>query len=134
MQSEILRFFRNAKHVGQKTVADVLDMSQANYSEIENGKRKITEPVAEKLAAYYGVNREVFLPDSQAIFNHNNGENSKGIVNTEQYYETNKDLLQQILDKAERFINLIGEERKELSSERKQIFELLNKLADSLKK
>jgi transcriptional regulator with XRE-family HTH domain len=55
MIASLLRYFRTLHNLKQKTVADLLGMSQVNYSELENGKTKLSNNAAEKLAKQYGV-------------------------------------------------------------------------------
>ena len=48
MQSDTLRFFRLAKNLPQKTLADALNMSPPNYSDLENGKTRLSNKNAVK--------------------------------------------------------------------------------------
>lgn len=134
MQSDTLRFFRMARNLKQKTIADLLEMSQPNYSDLENGKTRLYNDDAEKLAEFYGVNKAVFLNDKQPVINHNIGEHSKSINNTEQYFETNKELLHPIFDRMDKLFILLAEEKKELATEHKMLLEIFDKLADKLNK
>jgi transcriptional regulator with XRE-family HTH domain len=134
MQTKVLRFFRAAKNLPQKAIADVLGKSQPYYSDLENGVSKLSNDDAEKLAVFYGVSAGLFLNDKQPILNNNIGEHSKSINNTENYTEAGKELMQPVLEKVDKLLQLLAEEKKELAAERKQIFELLNKLADKLGK
>jgi transcriptional regulator with XRE-family HTH domain len=52
MPSDTLRFLRTIQNVKQKTIADILQMSQPNYSNLENGKTRLDSIKAEKLAAF----------------------------------------------------------------------------------
>jgi transcriptional regulator with XRE-family HTH domain len=133
MQSDTLRFFRVAKNQPQKAIADVLGMSQPNYSDLENGKTKINNDEAEKLAEYYGVSKEIFLPEKPPVINHNTGEHSKSINNTEQYFEADRDLLQQILERVDKLFTLLSEEKKAVAQERKMLLEIFDKLANKQK-
>jgi transcriptional regulator with XRE-family HTH domain len=64
MIATLLRYFRNVHNLKQKTVADLLGMSQANYSDLENGKTKLSIRAAEKLAKYYGISSSQFYTDN----------------------------------------------------------------------
>jgi len=130
MQSEILYFFRTAKHLPQKAVADVLGMSQPNYSDLENGITRLNPVHANKLAEYYGVSKEVFLANQPSVIN-NNGEHSKGVINSHQYNEQGSELLYPVLERLDILIAHIAEEKKEIAYERKLLFELFNKLTDT---
>jgi len=63
MIASLLRYFRTLHNLKQKTVADLLGMSQANYSDLENGKTKLSYISAEKLAEQYGVSINQFYAD-----------------------------------------------------------------------
>ena len=63
MVASLLRYFRTLHNLKQKTVADLLGMSQANYSDLENGKTKLNTIAAEKLAEQYGVSINQFYAD-----------------------------------------------------------------------
>jgi transcriptional regulator with XRE-family HTH domain len=128
MQSETLRFLRTAQNLKQKTVADILEMSQPNYSNLENGKTRLNNSIAEKLAGYYGVNKEVFLTARQSLIQHTISEHGKSIYDSAQYFETNKELLDPILDRMEILLNLLADEKEELAFERKQLSDVLEKI------
>jgi transcriptional regulator with XRE-family HTH domain len=134
MQAEVLRFFRSSKNLPQKAIADILGKSQPYYSDLENGINKLGLDDAEKLAVFYGVSAAIFTNDKQPILNNNIGENSKSINNTEHYYETNKELVQPLLEKIDTLLNLLAEEKKVLAQERKELLVVFNKLADKLTK
>jgi transcriptional regulator with XRE-family HTH domain len=55
MIASLLRYFRTLHNLKQKTVADLIGMSPANYSDTENGKTKLSNIAAEKLAKQYKV-------------------------------------------------------------------------------
>jgi len=65
MIASLLRYFRTLHNLKQKTVADLLGMSQANYSDLENGKTKLSKSSAEKLAIQYGVSINQFLAEKE---------------------------------------------------------------------
>lgn len=65
MIASLLRYFRTLHNLKQKTVADLLGMSQANYSDLENGKTKLSNIAAEKLAKQYGVSINQFFADKE---------------------------------------------------------------------
>ena len=65
MVASLLRYFRTLHNLKQKTVADLLGMSQANYSDLENGKTKLSKSSAEKLAIQYGVSINQFLAEKE---------------------------------------------------------------------
>ena len=65
MVASLLRYFRTLHNLKQKTVADLLGMSQAKYSDLENGKTKLSKSSAEKLAIQYGVSINQFIAEKE---------------------------------------------------------------------
>jgi len=129
MQSDTLRLFRMAKNLKQKVIADLLGMSQANYSNLENGKTKINSDAARKLAKYYGVEDGVFFTD------HPSTTPSIGIPphftnRSAQSFETNEALLDPILERMELFLNILADEKEELANERRQLSAVYDKLVN----
>lgn len=133
MMADTLRFFRMAKNYKQDYVASRLNMEQSSYSDLENGKTKVSPIHAEKLAELYDVNKEVFLEEGRTTVNHNNiGEKSRSssIYSIDQYYEANKEIFDPILNKLEQIIEQANEERRLLMEERGRVFSLLEKMLD----
>lgn len=135
MTADTLRFFRMAKNYKQEYVAARLNMEQSSYSDLENGKTRISPQHAEKLAELYGVSKEVFLEDGKTVINNNIGENStsKTIHSFEQYHEANKEIFAPILAKLDQLIDQTNEERRLLMEERSRVFALLEKMLDNRK-
>ncbi len=92
----------------------------------------ISNEVAEKLSNLYKVEKELFLEEGNSNINYVTGSQNKGII-SENYYEAGKELLKTAFDKADEILLQITEERASLENERKQMFELLNKLVDKFK-
>lgn len=134
MQADILRFLRLSKNLNQEVVAEAIGLHQSAYSELESGKKKMNPAIAENLAVYYNVTKEIFLTDSQPIINNNNGDHSKRMSNSEPFYEFEKEMLQAIMQRSEQFMKQLEDERKELLTERKQLLELFNKIVENSKK
>ncbi|MEO6302097.1 MAG: helix-turn-helix transcriptional regulator, partial [Bacteroidia bacterium] len=124
-----LRFFRMAQNLKQKTIADLLKMSQPNYSNLENGKTKLTSDTAEKLAGYFRVSQDALLNQKQLLTNQIGGEFQID-NNTAQYFETNKEFFDPILARMEILLNLLADEKEELAIERMQLTEVFDKLAN----
>jgi transcriptional regulator with XRE-family HTH domain len=136
MSAATIKFFRNKENNTQEYVASILDISQPAYGKLENGKRKkkeIPNDIAEKLAALYKVEKELFLEEGNSSINYVSGTQNKGII-SENYYEAGKELLQTVFDKADEMLLRIKEERAESENERKQMFGLLNKIVEKLDK
>jgi transcriptional regulator with XRE-family HTH domain len=135
MQSVILRTLRAAKNYQQKDMADLLHMSQPNYSDLETGKTKISNEVAHKLGEVLEVNPMVFSSEKPVVFNHNftNNGNSKGVVNTEHYNDnTDKELFTSLLQKVDSMFIALQQEKEAVAVERKQVLELMGKLVERL--
>jgi transcriptional regulator with XRE-family HTH domain len=129
MQSDTLRLFRMAKNQKQKVIADLLGMSQANYSNLENGKIKINSQCIKILACYYGVEAAVFL-ETEPFSNLPLGKPSPSANQIEPALETNEALLDPILNRMEVLLNLLSDEKEELANERRQLSAVFEKLAD----
>jgi transcriptional regulator with XRE-family HTH domain len=132
MAAGTVKFFRDAKNYTQEYVAGVLGISQPAYSKIESGLTNINDETASKLAELYEVDKEVFMLGQNAVINYNVGTQDKGIVNTEYFYETGKEILQAVTDKADFLLAQLQEQQKQLQQERNQLYELLSKLAQKL--
>jgi transcriptional regulator with XRE-family HTH domain len=132
MAAGTVKFFRDAKNYTQEFVAGKLGISQPAYSKIESGFTNINEETAGKLAELYEVDKEVFMLGQHAVINYNVGTQDKGIVKSEYYYESGKDLLQVVIDKADFLLAQLQEQQKQLQQERTQLYQLLSKLAEKL--
>ena len=121
MIATLLRYFRNLHNLKQKTVADMLGMSQANYSDLENGKTKLSYSAAEKLAMHYGVSSSQFYTDSSSESdNFTNGILPHHTVN---FLETKKVMPPDEKNKYEHTIELLRDEIKELTIQLKNVAE-----------
>ena len=129
MQSDTLRLFRMAKNLKQKVIADLLGMSQANYSNLENGKTKINADAAKKLAKYYGVEEGVFFIDHPPSTNPAISVQPH-FINHSAQSETNETLLDPILERMELLLNILSDEKEELANERRQLSAVFDKLAN----
>jgi transcriptional regulator with XRE-family HTH domain len=132
MAAGTVKFFRDAKNFTQEYVAGVLGISQPAYSKIESGLTNINDETASKLAELYEVDKEVFMLGQNAVINYNVGTQDKGIVNSEYFYETGKEVLQLITDKVDFLLTQLQEQQRQLQQERTQLYELLSKLAEKL--
>jgi transcriptional regulator with XRE-family HTH domain len=130
MQSDTLRLLRVAKNLKQKVIADLLGMSQANYSNLENGKTKINSDAAKKLAEYYGVGMDVFFLPHPPATNTSIAVHPQFINQSVSFFEANETLLDPILERMELLLNILSDEKEELTNERRQIAAVLEKLAN----
>jgi transcriptional regulator with XRE-family HTH domain len=132
MAAGTVKFFRDAKNYTQEFVAGILGISQPAYSKIESGLTNINEETAGKLAELYEVDKEVFMLGQNAVINYNVGTQEKVVVKTDNYYESGKEILQIITDKADFLLAQLQEQQKQLQQERTQLYQLLSKLAEKL--
>jgi transcriptional regulator with XRE-family HTH domain len=132
MAAGTVKFFRDAKNFTQEYVAGVLGISQPAYSKIESGVTNINDETAVKLAELYEVDKEVFMLGQNAVINYNVGTQDKVVVKTDNYYESGKELIQIITEKADFLLVQLQEQQKQLQQERTQLYELLSKLAEKL--
>ena len=125
----LLRYFRNLHNLKQKTVAGLLGMSQANYSDLENGKTKLSYIAAEKLAKHYGVSSSQFYTDSSSeTDNFTNGILPHHTVN---FLETKKVMPPGEKNNYEHSIELLREEIKEMTIQLKYVADLNSRLLKS---
>ena len=59
-------------------VADVLNINQKTYSNLESGKSKLTVDRIQQLAELYHVKPDYFLSEDLPVINYNSGPNSHG--------------------------------------------------------
>ena len=122
MIATLLRYFRNLHNLKQKTVADLLGMSQANYSDLENGKTKLSYTAAEKLAMHYGVtSSQLYTDSSSETDNFTNGIRPHHTVN---FLETKKGMPPGEKNNYEHTMELLREEIKELTIQLKYVADL----------
>ena len=129
MIATLLRYFRNMHNLKQKTVADLLGMSQANYSDLENGKTKLSYTAAEKLAKHYGLSSSQFYTESSS----ETDNFTIGILphHTVNFLETKKVMPPDDKNKYEHTIELLREEIKELTVQLKNVAEINSRLLKS---
>ena len=84
-----LRTFRANRGYTQEMLADLLGISQATYSKLENNERKIDLDLIQKIAVVYEVDMRELLIDNthnKSVTNFNNDlENEKLIKHYEQH-------------------------------------------------
>ena len=130
MKPDTLRLLRMAKNLKQKVIADLLGMSQANYSNLENGKTKLNVDAAKKLAKYYGVEESIFFSDHPPSTNRVIEVPMHYTFQSTHSFETNESLLDPILDRMELLLNILSDEKEELAYERRQLSAVYDKLVN----
>jgi transcriptional regulator with XRE-family HTH domain len=109
---KIMRILRESRDYSQEYVANVLNINQKTYSNLESGKTKMTLERIQQLADFYHVKPDYFLSEELPVINYNNGPNSHGGVyetynNNFGEFEIMKKVYDQLLnDKNQRIIQL----------------------------
>lgn len=62
--NERIKNFRNQLHLSQEYVATFLGINRATYTQMENGKRKITAEDVSKLSDLFGVTADAILNEN----------------------------------------------------------------------
>ena len=63
--NERIKNFRNRLHLSQEYVANFLEINRATYTQMENGKRKITEEDISRLSELFGVTADALLNENK---------------------------------------------------------------------
>ncbi len=69
MPGSIIKQLREQKKITQTAMAELLFMSQSNYSKIENNQVALTAEVCKRIVKILGVNLEDVLPDDSVLEN-----------------------------------------------------------------
>jgi len=69
MPGIIIKQLREQKRITQTSMAELLFMSQSNYSKIENNQVALTAEVCKRIVKILGVNLEDVLPDDSVLEN-----------------------------------------------------------------
>ena len=68
-------------------MADVLNINQKTYSNLESGKSKLTVDRIQQLADFYHVKPDYFLSEELPVVNYNTGNYSRSIIASKNYVE-----------------------------------------------
>lgn len=63
---ERIKELRNNMHLSQEYVASYLGMNRATFTQLENGKRKVTAEDVSRLSELFGISADALLHGSQA--------------------------------------------------------------------
>lgn len=63
--NERIKNFRNQLHLSQEYVAKFLGINRASYTQMENGKRKITAEDVSRLSELFGVTTDALLNENK---------------------------------------------------------------------
>jgi transcriptional regulator with XRE-family HTH domain len=124
-----IRFLRDSKNWSQEYVASKLNITQTAYSKLESGQTKLTTERIEELAALFEVSKDYFLSNELPMVNYNNGTHSKAVFNPNQYYDTPKELYEDLIKSKDETINLLQEQVAVIRKEKEQLMKLVEKLS-----
>ena len=60
-----IKNYRNRLHISQEYVANFLGINRASYTQMENGKRKVTAEDVSKLSELFGVTADAILSNNK---------------------------------------------------------------------
>lgn len=84
MIGEKIRKVRSIKGYSQEYMAEVMKISQAAYSDIENNKTKVNLDRIQQLAKIFEIDvSDLISFDENQVFNNTFNENSKGFFNVQ---------------------------------------------------
>lgn len=63
--NERIKNFRNQLHLSQEYVANFLEINRSTYTQMENGKRKITAEDISRLSELFGVTADALLNENK---------------------------------------------------------------------
>lgn len=110
-----LRQLRMNNGRSQEYMADLLDVSQKTYSNIENDKSSISIEVLKKIAAEYKVDMLELLYDGKVVVQHNSFTDTssmQGII----YNHAQDELIQQLKERVEDLKNNLAEKEKKIAT------------------
>jgi transcriptional regulator with XRE-family HTH domain len=110
-----LRQLRMNKGYSQEYIAEVLDVSQKTYSNMENDKSSISIEVLKKIAAEYKVDMLELLSDGKVVVQHNSFADTssmQGII----YNHAQDDLIHQLKERIEDLKNNLAEKENHIAT------------------
>jgi len=118
MIGEKIRKIRTLKGYSQEYVSDLLRISQAAYSDIENNKTKINLERIQELAGVFNIDVDDLLNfDDSQIFNNTFNENAKG------FFKINKVIKESFEKEREAYLRQINTLNDEIAYLRKKLDE-----------
>lgn len=102
---------RELRNFGQQHMAERLGISQSSYSDIENGKTRISEEKLSQIAQVLEVSPEAIKSFNEAVIFNNSPQS--GYFNTNYYNPIEKiqELYERLLKEKDEQINLLRKER-----------------------
>lgn len=134
---KIMRILRESRDYSQEYVANILNINQKTYSNLESGKSKLTLERIQQLAEFYHVKPDYFLSEELPIINYNTGNYSRSIV-AARIYNENKDapdkLYERIIDEKDIQIKFLINELEALKKEKNELLSLVKNLGTKINK
>ena len=126
---KIMRILRESNDYSQEYVADVLNINQKTYSNLESGKSRLTIDRILQLAELYRVKPDYFLSEELPIINYNTGDFSRSIVATKTYKESpSAELYERIIKDKDLQITRLIDETQRLAREKEALYSLIGNL------
>ncbi|WPR77392.1 helix-turn-helix transcriptional regulator [Algoriphagus sp. NG3] len=129
-----MRILRESNDYSQEYVADVLDIAQKTYSNLESGKSKLTLDRIHQLSKLYHVKPDYFLSEELPIVNYNTGDFSRSIIATKSYHEGHSGKFHQdIIKEKEVQISRLIEELAYIKKEKEELYSIIKELSVKIK-
>ncbi|WP_041779194.1 MULTISPECIES: helix-turn-helix domain-containing protein [Belliella] len=128
---KIIRILRESRDFSQEYVANVLDINQKTYSNLESGKTKLTLERIQQLAEFYHVKPDYFLSEDLPIINYNTGEYSRSIISTNKYHEgknDNSEFYERIIKEKDIQIGNLIKELESLKKDKEELFLIIKNM------
>jgi transcriptional regulator with XRE-family HTH domain len=117
-------------------VANVLNINQKTYSNLESGKTKLTLERIQQLSEFYHVKPDYFLSEELPVINYNSGNYSRSIIATRTYNENQDvptDFYERMINEKDIQISFLIKELESLKKEKEELFSLVKNLSDKIK-
>lgn len=128
---KIMRILRESRDYSQEYVANILNINQKTYSNLESGKSKLTLDRINQLAEFYHLKPDYFLADELPVINYNTGTYSRSIVAAKIYNEnkeTPHKLYERIISEKDIQIKFLIGELEVIKKEKNELLSLIKNL------
>ncbi|MFD2034672.1 helix-turn-helix domain-containing protein [Belliella marina] len=133
---KIMRILRESRDFSQEYVANVLDVNQKTYSNLESGKTKLTLERIQQLAEFYHVKPDYFLSEDLPIINYNTGEYSRSIISPNKYQEAKEnfsEFYERIIKEKDIHIAYLIKELESLKKDKEELYSMIHNMNNSKK-
>lgn len=118
-----LRKLRMEKGYKQEYMADVLEISQKTYSNMENDKSSISLDTLKKIAEEYKIDLMELISDDKVVIQ-NNSSNDTSTFNGFVVNHLSEELLTQLKERVQDQKHIIAEQAKRIQLLEKKLFDL----------